>query len=237
MEDPAAKLMRGLTEALVLESLRREPNHGYGLLKELEDVFGEAPNRNRIYPLLTRLEEEGYVEGRQDPDSSRGKTTYQLTDAGRERLQEYESMPPSFQVALGRFWEAAGPGRPEAGRADQGDREGDGPDPDPGEAAGAGAGGGDREPSGGASDGEGDGSTSGDPADGQGGGAAGGGSGGETGGGGPADGDGDGAPAGGGDGGGMDLRRNPETGEVEMVIRGTHWGEVRIELGELRDED
>lgn len=221
MKDPAAKLMRGLTEALVLASLRQEPKHGYALLKELEEVFGEAPNRNRIYPLLSRLEDEGYVEGRTDPDSSRGKTTYELTDAGRDRLAEYESMPPSFREALGRFWgaaEAAGTAGGEAGpREDEPDEaEGDGAPEEAGEGAPEGetreetA----REAGGGEPDGEG---------------APGGGRGG---GGGRGSG-----PSGEGDGGGMDLRRNPETGEVEMVIRGTHWGEVRIELGDIRDDD
>lgn len=222
MKDPAAKLMRGLTEALVLESLRREPTHGYGLLKELEEVFGETPNRNRIYPLLGRLEEEGYVEGRADPDSSRGKTTYHLTDAGRDRLETYESMPPSFREALDRFWGAPDPasgGHGEGSVVDGDDVEGSQPDPEREGREGAPPG--SREDDGGEAGGP--------PGDGgETGGAGGGGSGGGPGGDGGSD------P---GEPGGMDLRRNPETGEVEMVIRGTHWGEVRIELGELRDDD
>lgn len=36
-------------------------------------------------------------------------------------------------------------------------------------------------------------------------------------------------------GGRMDLRRNAETGEVEMVIHETPWGEVRVDLGEAPD--
>lgn len=213
MLDPAAKLMRGLTEALVLESLGREPKHGYALLKELEGVFGEPPNRNRIYPLLSRLEEEGYVEGLEEPDSSRGKTTYSLTEAGAERLEAYQRMPDGFRETLDRFWGAGGPAAG-GGPADEGDGDED------------------DEP---AADGEAGGPTSaaGDEAgaeaevggDGEGGGT--GGHGGD-----------DPGPPGDGDGsGGMDLRRNPETGEVEMVIRGTHWGEVRIELGDIRGGD
>jgi DNA-binding PadR family transcriptional regulator len=217
MLDPAAKLMRGLTEALALESLQREPKHGYAIMKELEEVFGEPPNRNRIYPLLSRLEEEGYVEGLEDPDSSRGKTVYSLTDAGEARLEEYRAMPGPFRDTLERFWgtsgvagegpEEADPEPGEDGSETAGDAtDGTPPDTEPEEEAGSG----------------GDGGPEGD---------------GDAGGGGGAGGGGDGGGAAGTEGGGMDLRRNPETGEVEMVIRGTHWGEVRIELGELRGDD
>lgn len=226
MLDPAAKLMRGLTEALTLESLRREPKHGYAVMKELEEVFGESPNRNRIYPLLSRLEEEGYVEGLEDPDSSRGKTVYSLTEAGEARLAEYEAMPAPFRATLERFWGSGGPAPEPGGERADGDEEEDeggageeaGEEPDDEgpadeggdegapETPGTDGGGGDEE----GGSGDGGGGSGGDPDE--------------------------GGVGGGSEGGGMDLRRNPETGEVEMVIRGTHWGEVRIELGEIRDD-
>lgn len=237
MKDPAAKLMRGLTEALALESLRREPKHGYALLKELEQVFGETPNRNRIYPLLSRLEEQGYIEGSEDPDSSRGKRTYRLTDAGRERLDEYEAMPPAFRETFERVWGAprqAGDGEDRRGEAAEepdagGEEEGEDPD-GPGDGGdGEDLGDGDQTPNEAPAEAAEAGDDVDEPRDG--GGPD------EPDGGPPDEGGGDGGRDGGDgaedEGGGMDLRRNPETGKVEMVIRGTHWGEVRIELGEL----
>ncbi len=138
MKDPAAKLMRGLVEAFVLDSLHREPKHGYALMKELEDLFGDEPNRNRIYPLLSRLEDAGYVQGREDPDSSRGKTVYHLTDDGEGRLLEYKRMPGSFRQGVHRFWTAVeATGEDAGGEADDGSgaeaskEQGGGPDTAP----------------------------------------------------------------------------------------------------------
>lgn len=199
MLDPASRLMRGLTEALVLESLHREPKHGYGLMKELEETFGEAPNRNRIYPLLSRLEEEGYIEGAEDPESSRGKTTYTLTDDGEDRLAEYEATPEGFREALERLW---GPVDLASPPAETGSDDGDGEGEEPPE----GGDGGDEEDDG-ADGGEGDGEAGGPPPLG-------------------------GLEAAAGDGPeGLDLRRNPETGNLELVIRGTPWGPIRLDLG------
>lgn len=117
MLDPPAKLMRGLVEAFVLRSLDQAPKHGYALMKELEDVFGDEPNRNRIYPLLARLEDADLVDGEEDPDSSRGKTVYHLTDAGRARLRAYERMPASFQAAVRQMWPSGAAGNGEGGDA------------------------------------------------------------------------------------------------------------------------
>ncbi|HWG90290.1 MAG TPA: PadR family transcriptional regulator, partial [Candidatus Thermoplasmatota archaeon] len=105
MADPSATLMRGLLEAFLLDRLSRSPRHGYALLKELADLFGDEPNRNKIYPLLQKLEKEGYVEALAEGDGEgRPRTSYQLTEKGRDRLAEYRRMPRAFREAVARFW-------------------------------------------------------------------------------------------------------------------------------------
>jgi PadR family transcriptional regulator, regulatory protein PadR len=96
------KLVRGLLEVLVLDAIGREPRHGYALLRELEDVFGEPPNRNQVYPLLNRLEKDGYL--RADREEGRGKTRYHLTGKGVELLKEYRVRSPAFRGRIAALW-------------------------------------------------------------------------------------------------------------------------------------
>ncbi|MBI4393473.1 MAG: PadR family transcriptional regulator [Euryarchaeota archaeon] len=103
MGDPKAQLMRGLIEPLLLESMARGPKHGYALIKEVESLFGVAPNKNQIYPLLSRLESEGLISGKADKEG-RGKTEFSLTAKGRTLLDDYRSMPPEFMRLVGELW-------------------------------------------------------------------------------------------------------------------------------------
>lgn len=106
MADAGAKVLRGLLDVFVLESLEQAPKHGYALLREMADAFGTEPNRNRLYPLLGRMVQDGLVVERSDGDTSR--TLYQLTDAGLAALDGYRKLPPAFLERLQRIWAGAG---------------------------------------------------------------------------------------------------------------------------------
>lgn len=103
MTDPGPKLMRGLLDAFVLERLEIEPKHGYALLKDMEERFGVAPNRNKLYPLLAKFEEDGLVAREEDP-GQRGRTLYSLTPAGRAALAEYRRVTLPFRESVARLW-------------------------------------------------------------------------------------------------------------------------------------
>src|SRR5882672_8448590 len=87
MSDAGPKLLRGLLEVFLLESLDQQPKHGYALLKEMGDVFGTQPNRNRLYPLLAKLVSDGYV--REVAEAGGNRTLYALTDQGKGALHSY----------------------------------------------------------------------------------------------------------------------------------------------------
>jgi DNA-binding PadR family transcriptional regulator len=102
MADAGPKLLRGLLEVFLLESLEQQPKHGYALLKEMGEVFGAQPNRNRLYPLLAKLVSDGYV--REVAEAAGNRTLYTLTDQGRDALHAYRRLPPQFRHALRRIW-------------------------------------------------------------------------------------------------------------------------------------
>lgn len=84
-------LGRRLNELLVLSLLRRRPMHGYQVSVEVEERSGGFFNlgHGTLYPILHRLESEGFIAGEwSDPASGRARKSYVLTEAGRTRLKE-----------------------------------------------------------------------------------------------------------------------------------------------------
>ena len=102
MAEAGPKLLRGLLEVFILESLETQPKHGYALLKEMGEAFGQQPNRNRLYPLLAKLTADGYI--REVNESGGNRTLYALTDLGKNALHSYRRLPPQFRHALRRIW-------------------------------------------------------------------------------------------------------------------------------------
>lgn len=100
--DAGPKLLRGLLEVFILESLEQAPKHGYALLKEMTETFGQEPNRNRLYPLLGKLVRDGYI--REVNESGGNRTLYALTESGHEALRAYRRLPGAFRHALRRIW-------------------------------------------------------------------------------------------------------------------------------------
>lgn len=102
MADAGSKVLRGLLDVFILESLEREPRHGYALLREMADAFGTEPNRNRLYPLLGRMVQDGWIA--EITEASATRTLYTLTAAGREALEGYRRLPAPFRERLARVW-------------------------------------------------------------------------------------------------------------------------------------
>jgi DNA-binding PadR family transcriptional regulator len=69
----------------LLSLLGERPQHGYELMKQLEDRSGGMyrASAGTVYPTLAQLQDEGLVVS----ESEDGKRVYQLTDAGREELE------------------------------------------------------------------------------------------------------------------------------------------------------
>src|SRR5262245_57145717 len=66
------------------------PLHGYGLARRIEQISGDrlTLNTGTLYPLLIRLEQEGVIASERRPsENNRIARFYQLTKAGRKRLE------------------------------------------------------------------------------------------------------------------------------------------------------
>jgi PadR family transcriptional regulator len=82
---------------LILHLIRKHPDHGYGLMQRIDDICGGliAVNTNKIYPLLRRLEERGFLFATWDHPTKRSRRVYHITAEGEARLERIkDSMLP-----------------------------------------------------------------------------------------------------------------------------------------------
>jgi len=80
------KLMRGLLDFVILQFLRSQPMHGYQIISSLRKNFGVYFGPSTIYPLLSALEEKGYIKSNWDLAKERPRKVYNLTPQGEDIL-------------------------------------------------------------------------------------------------------------------------------------------------------
>lgn len=84
-------LLQGTLDVLILEALRSEPLHGYGIVRLLRDRSDEAlqVEEGALYTALHRMEERGWLSSRWGTsESGRRARFYRLTAAGRRQLEQ-----------------------------------------------------------------------------------------------------------------------------------------------------
>lgn len=74
------EIRRG-TAVLASLQLLRTPGYGYGLLEDLER-HGVATDANTLYPLLRRLEKQGFLTSEWDTAEARPRKFYRTSEAG-----------------------------------------------------------------------------------------------------------------------------------------------------------
>ena len=100
------ELKKGSAELLILSLLEARPRHGYEISKLIED---RSQGRLRfhiasLYPLLYRLEERGWLEGRWvEKPGTRRRRFYRLTREGRKVLAAQRDNWRDFVEAVARI--------------------------------------------------------------------------------------------------------------------------------------
>jgi PadR family transcriptional regulator, regulatory protein PadR len=80
----------GTLEMLILKTLSRGPNHGWGIAQHIQQVSDDALRigEGSLYPALQRLLLNDYVEAEWGvSDNNRRARYYKITAAGRKQLQ------------------------------------------------------------------------------------------------------------------------------------------------------
>jgi len=104
---PPADLLPGTLDLLVLRTLVRGRNHGYGIAQRIRELSQDAfqVGESSLYPALQRLLLNGWVKAEWGAsDNNRRARYYTLTAAGRKRLnaerQEFERLVGAIHKVL-----------------------------------------------------------------------------------------------------------------------------------------
>lgn len=84
-----AQVRKGLVEMCVMGTLRQGEAYGYQILQALQRVRGLAITESTVYPILSRLTREGWLEVRVAASpAGPPRRYYRLTPSGEARLAE-----------------------------------------------------------------------------------------------------------------------------------------------------
>jgi DNA-binding PadR family transcriptional regulator len=79
---------QGFLQLMVVQQLSQQPTSGYALVKRIHERTGWKPSYGSIYPLLEKLEQDGFVTV---AESGRSKL-YTLTESGKKQFQEQQAV-------------------------------------------------------------------------------------------------------------------------------------------------
>jgi DNA-binding PadR family transcriptional regulator len=95
-----AMVPKGFIRHRVLEALNQKPMSGSELMEEIEKHTGGMwkPSPGSIYPLLSWLQDDGYVK---ELPTENGLKRYELTQSGKSLLEEQEKIRKKFREEAG----------------------------------------------------------------------------------------------------------------------------------------
>jgi transcriptional regulator len=83
-------LLQGTLDLLILKTLTREPLHGWGVAKRIQQLSDDelSVGQGSLYPALHRLEQQGWITATwKDTELGRAAKFYRLTREGRQQLE------------------------------------------------------------------------------------------------------------------------------------------------------
>ncbi|HEX6463673.1 MAG TPA: PadR family transcriptional regulator [Vicinamibacterales bacterium] len=101
--------LQGTLDLLVLKTLSRGPEHGYGIATYIQAVSDEAlrVEEGSLYPALHRMEQTGWIAAEwKVTDKNRRARVYRLTGAGRARLADDERKWTKLVAGVGKVLRA-----------------------------------------------------------------------------------------------------------------------------------
>lgn len=94
-------LSGSLLDGLVLAVLEQEDTYGYQLTQKVQQWA--AISESTLYPVLKRLQKEGYLEAYDKPQDGRNRRYYSITDDGRQKLRHTKEEWYQFRQIIDNF--------------------------------------------------------------------------------------------------------------------------------------
>ena len=90
-----------LLDACVLAILSREDAYGYVLTQNVKEILNVS--ESTLYPVLRRLQKEGYLTTYDEPFDGRNRRYYQITESGRDRLDLFLTQWSDYKEKVDRI--------------------------------------------------------------------------------------------------------------------------------------
>lgn len=86
------QLMKGVLEGCILSIISKEETYGYEILSVLEQSGFSGLSEGTLYPIITRLDKNGYISCRK-AKSPLGpvRKYYSITPQGQKHLEEFKN--------------------------------------------------------------------------------------------------------------------------------------------------
>ncbi len=97
-------LLPGTLDLLILQTVALEPTHGWGIAQRIQQVSCDVLQigQGSLYPALYRLEYKGWIKSDWgSSENNRRAKFYQLTAAGRKRLETERASWDRLSAAIG----------------------------------------------------------------------------------------------------------------------------------------
>ncbi len=101
VETRSTQLLKGTLDMCLLATITRRPCYGYEMVQQLAQQGLSLVSEGSIYPLLSRLQQHGYIEGylvasRDGPK----RKYYRLLPAGAKQLEQWRTEWEAFAQAV-----------------------------------------------------------------------------------------------------------------------------------------
>jgi PadR family transcriptional regulator, regulatory protein PadR len=102
-QDRGSQLLHGVLDMCLMSVIAEEPSYGYEMVQKLADRGLGLASEGSIYPILSRLQKQGMIDGYL-VQSTEGpaRKYYRITDKGRSALESWLADWRSFRVAVDR---------------------------------------------------------------------------------------------------------------------------------------
>ena len=108
MEARSTQLLKGTLDMCLLATIAQQPCYGYEMVQRLAQQGLALVSEGSIYPLLSRLQQRGYLEGFLVPSTDGPpRKYYRLLPKGAEQLAQWQAEWGSFAQAVSQILKGA----------------------------------------------------------------------------------------------------------------------------------
>jgi PadR family transcriptional regulator, regulatory protein PadR len=104
VETRSTQLLKGTLDMCLLATIARQPCYGYEMVQQLARQGLDLVSEGSIYPLLSRLQQRGSIEGYLVPSTDGPKRKYyRLLPKGIQQLEQWQAEWEMFAQAVGQI--------------------------------------------------------------------------------------------------------------------------------------